>query len=45
MHKDGIVVAEYWKDLPPKEKLEKKLHSIFNRNKRKNGNKKIGKGI
>ncbi len=29
MHKDGIMVAEYWKDLPPKEKLEKKLHSIL----------------
>ncbi len=29
MHKDGIVVAEYWKDLPPKDKLEKKLQSIL----------------
>jgi predicted nuclease of restriction endonuclease-like (RecB) superfamily len=29
MHKDGIMVAEYWKDLPPKEKLEQKLHSLL----------------
>ncbi|MDP4844960.1 MAG: PDDEXK nuclease domain-containing protein [Salibacteraceae bacterium] len=26
MGKDGILVAEYWTDLPPKEKLEAKLH-------------------
>ena len=26
MHKDGIMVAEYWTDLPPKEILEAKLH-------------------
>jgi hypothetical protein len=26
MHKDGIMVAEYWTDLPPKEILEKRLH-------------------
>ncbi len=29
MHKDGIMVAEYWADLPPKKKLEQKLHSIL----------------
>ena len=29
MHKDGIMVAEYWHDLPPKDKLEKKLHRIL----------------
>jgi len=29
MHKDGIVVAEYLTDLPPKDKLEEKLHSLF----------------
>jgi len=29
MHKDGIMVAEYWTDLPPKEKLEKKLHALL----------------
>lgn len=26
MHKDGIVVAEYWTELPPKKELEKYLH-------------------
>jgi len=26
MHKDGIIVAEYWTELPPREKLEEKLH-------------------
>ncbi|MCK4956530.1 MAG: DUF1016 family protein [Candidatus Cloacimonetes bacterium] len=29
MHKDGILVAEYWTELPPKEELEKKLHSAL----------------
>jgi hypothetical protein len=29
MHKDGIMVAEYWTDLPPKEKLEAKLHQAL----------------
>jgi predicted nuclease of restriction endonuclease-like (RecB) superfamily len=26
MHKDGIIVAEYWTELPPKKELEKRLH-------------------
>jgi predicted nuclease of restriction endonuclease-like (RecB) superfamily len=26
MHKDGIMVAEYWTELPPKKELEEKLH-------------------
>ena len=26
MHKDGIIVAEYWTDLPPKKELAKRLH-------------------
>jgi predicted nuclease of restriction endonuclease-like (RecB) superfamily len=26
MHKDGITVAEYWTELPPKVELEQKLH-------------------
>jgi predicted nuclease of restriction endonuclease-like (RecB) superfamily len=26
MHKDGIIVAEYWTELPPRNKLEEKLH-------------------
>lgn len=29
MHKDGIMVAEYWTDLPPKEMLEAKLHEAL----------------
>jgi hypothetical protein len=26
MHKDGIIVAEYWTDLPPKNELEQVLN-------------------
>ena len=29
MHKDGILVAEYWTELPPKEELEKHLHQAL----------------
>jgi len=29
MHKDGIMVAEYWTELPPKKELEQKLHQIL----------------
>ena len=29
MHKDGILVAEYWTELPPKKELEKKLHTAL----------------
>ena len=29
MHKDGTMVAEYWTELPPKNVLEKKLHSLM----------------
>jgi predicted nuclease of restriction endonuclease-like (RecB) superfamily len=29
MHKDGIVVAEYWTELPPKKQLEQKIHSLM----------------
>jgi predicted nuclease of restriction endonuclease-like (RecB) superfamily len=28
MHKDGIMVAEYWTDLPPKEQFEEKIHLL-----------------
>jgi predicted nuclease of restriction endonuclease-like (RecB) superfamily len=28
MHKDGIMVAEYWTELPPKKLLEQKIHEI-----------------
>ncbi|HQR79212.1 MAG TPA: PDDEXK nuclease domain-containing protein [Actinomycetota bacterium] len=29
MHKDGIVVAEYWTDLPPKHELEQRLQAVL----------------
>ncbi len=29
MHKDGIIVAEYWTDLPPKKEFEEKIHSLL----------------
>lgn len=29
MHKDGIIVAEYWTELPPKNELEQKIHTIL----------------
>ena len=29
MHKDGIAIAEYWTELPPKKELEKKLHTAL----------------
>lgn len=29
LHQDGIVVAEYWTDLPPKKELEKRLHQAL----------------
>lgn len=29
MQKDGIIVAEYWTELPPKKELEEKLHSAL----------------
>ena len=29
MHKDGIMVADYWTELPSKKELEAKLHSLF----------------
>ncbi len=29
MHKDGIMVAEYWSEFLPKKELEKKLHQLL----------------
>lgn len=29
MHKGGIIVAEYWTDLPPKKQFEEKIHSLL----------------
>jgi predicted nuclease of restriction endonuclease-like (RecB) superfamily len=28
MHKDGIMVAEYWTDLPPKKQFEERIHLL-----------------
>ena len=29
MHKDGIMVAEYWTELPPRKQFEQKIHNIL----------------
>ncbi|MFT4022739.1 MAG: PDDEXK nuclease domain-containing protein [Flavihumibacter sp.] len=29
MHKDGIMVAEFWTEMPPKKELQKKLHELL----------------
>ena len=29
MHKDGIVLAEYWTELPPKKEFEQKIHFLL----------------
>jgi hypothetical protein len=29
MHKGGIMVAEYWTELPPRKQLEKKIHNLL----------------
>jgi hypothetical protein len=29
LHRDGIMVAEYWTELPPKAELEKRLHEAL----------------
>jgi predicted nuclease of restriction endonuclease-like (RecB) superfamily len=41
MHKDGIMVAEYWTDLPPKKELEAKLHSLMIEVRQRLENRKI----
>lgn len=43
MHKDGIMVAEYWTDLPPKKILEAKLHNALIEAKEQLERKKLGK--
>jgi len=35
MHKDGIIVAEYWTDLTPKKQFEEKNHSLLTEAKEK----------
>lgn len=29
IHKEGIIISEYWTELPPKKELEQKLHSLL----------------
>ena len=29
IHKDGIMVAEYWTEMPPKQQLQQKLHQLL----------------
>jgi hypothetical protein len=29
MHKDGILVSEYWTVMPPKKEMEAKLHQLL----------------
>ena len=41
MNKDGIMVAEYWTELPPKKELEDKLHSLLLEAKERIENRKM----
>jgi predicted nuclease of restriction endonuclease-like (RecB) superfamily len=44
MHKDGIMVAEYWTELPPKKQFEQKIHSLLIETKeRLDKNKRLNK--
>ena len=41
MQKDGIIVAEYWTELPPKDKLEEKLQIALHEAKERIERKKL----
>jgi predicted nuclease of restriction endonuclease-like (RecB) superfamily len=41
MGKNGIMVAEYWTELPPKKVLEEKLHNVLIETKQRLGAKKL----
>jgi len=41
MHKDGIMVAEYWTDLPPKKQFEEKIHLLLAEAKERMERKKL----
>jgi hypothetical protein len=41
MHKDGIMVAEYWTELPPKKQFEEKIHMLLIEAKERITRKKI----
>jgi len=42
MHKDGIMVAEYWTELPPKVVLEQKLHDALREVRERLERRKLG---
>jgi len=42
MHKDGIMVAEYWTELPPKAALEQKLHEALREARERLERRKLG---
>jgi hypothetical protein len=44
MHKDGIMVAEYWTELPPKEELERKIHSLLLEAKERQAQRRLAAG-
>lgn len=41
MHKDGIMVAEYWTELPPKKQFEEKIHLLLTEAKERIERKKM----
>ena len=41
MHKDGIIVAEYWTELPPRDKLEQKLQIALHESRERIERKKL----
>jgi predicted nuclease of restriction endonuclease-like (RecB) superfamily len=41
MHKDGIVVAEYWTELPPKKEIEQRLHQALQEARERMESKKL----
>lgn len=41
MHKDGIMVAEYWTELPPKKQFEEKIHLLLTEAKERMERKKM----
>ena len=44
MHKDGIMVAEYWTELPQKKELEEKIHQALIEAKERLERKNLGSG-
>lgn len=42
MHKDGIVVAEYWTALPPKEELQARIRAIYRHAQERIARRQIG---